>query len=287
MDNLNYFCCPVCKLSLAKKDGNFSCQRCKKKYKTIDKIPILVDMEEIPDHLAGQIRYFEKENVIENDEFRLYEWQKKYLERFYKNFPDVKGKTILDCGAGSGYMSVGLAKRGAKVFVCDLTLKGLKRLQRISDNLNLSIETVCCSAEDLPFKNNVFDYFISNAVLEHIPREKDAITEINRVCKNRAGLMVAVPLSYRFLNPFLLPINYIHDKKIGHLRRYDKKKLGNKFKGWNIQNVYYTGHTKKVIKTLINIILRIFDDLKIENEDERKSKIKLWASNICVIFRRK
>jgi len=139
----------------------------------------------------------------------------------------------------------------------------------------------------LPFKNNVFDYFISNAVLEHIPREKDAITEINRVCKNRAGLMVAVPLSYRFLNPFLLPINYIHDKKIGHLRRYDKKKLGNKFKGWNIQNVYYTGHTKKVIKTLINIILRIFDDLKIENEDERKSKIKLWASNICVIFRRK
>jgi len=38
---------------------------------------------------------------------------------------------------------------------------------------------------------------------------------------------------------------------------------------------------------LINIILRIFDDLWIENEDERKSKIKLWASNICVIFGRK
>jgi len=230
--------------------------------------------------------------MINNIESKIIKNKQNYLrddifeKAFGKNFPDVKGKTILDCGAGCGYMSVGLAQKGAKVFACDLTLKGLKRLQIISDNLNLNIVTVCCSAEDLPFKDNLFDYFISNAVLEHLPREKDAITEINRVCKNSAGLMVTVPLSYRFLNPFFLPINYIHDKKIGHLRRYDKKKLKNKFKGWSIQNVYYTGHTKKVLRTLTNTILRIFDDLKIEKEDERKSKIKLWASNICVIFRR-
>ncbi|HAI73857.1 MAG TPA: hypothetical protein DCS28_01335 [Candidatus Moranbacteria bacterium] len=286
MNILDYICCPVCKSNLEKKERGFFCFDCNKNYEIMDEIPILVDFKKIPDHSAGQINYFKKEKIIENPEFKLDEWQKGYVEKFTANFPDVKNKTILDCGAGSGYMSVELAKKGATVFACDLTLKGLKRLKKISVNSNLAIKTICCSAEELPFKNETFDYFISNAVLEHLPREKEAIAEINRVCKKDAGLMITVPLNYKFLNPLFISINWFHDKRIGHLRRYDEKKLINKFTGWNAQDVYYTGHTKKVLKTLINIVAEVFNELKIEKDDRKKEKLKLWASNVICFFRR-
>jgi len=66
----------------------------------------------------------------------------------------------------------------------------------------------------LPLKNNVVDYFISNAVLEHLPKESQAIEEINRITKTNSGLMMCVPLSYKYLNPLLVLINYVHDKRI-------------------------------------------------------------------------
>lgn len=287
MDFLDYICCPVCKSGLKKKKQNLFCFNCNKNYDLADEIPILIDFKKIPDHLTEQIKYFEKEKIIEKPEFKLDEWQKSYIERFKINFPDIKNKMILDCGAGSGYMSVELAKMGANVFACDLTLKSLARLKKISDNLNLNIKTVCCSAEDLPFKNDSFDYFISNAVLEHLPKEKEAISEISRVCKKNAGLMAAVPLSYKFLNPLLIVVNYIHDKRIGHLRRYDKKSLENKFDNWDMRNIYYTGHTKKVFKTFLNMLINIFNESKIENDDKTNDKLKLWASNIVCFFRKK
>lgn len=286
---INYLasiCCPICKTNLFGEESVFLCSECKKEYEIKNGIPVLVDLKKLPEHLVKQIEYFKNETIIANDQFGLDEWQKSYLERFNNNFPDVQGKTILDCGAGSGYMSIELAKKGARVVACDLTLKGLVRLQKISNDLGLDIGLICCSAEDLPFKDNSFDYFISNAVLEHLPREKDAIREINRVCKKGAGLMVAVPLSYWFLNPFLLPVNYVHDKRIGHLRRYDKKILEDKFGGWDWLNIYYTGHTKKVTKTLINMVVNVFDNLKIEKDDMKKEGVRKWASNIICFMRK-
>ena len=43
------------------------------------------------------------------------------------------------------------------------------------------IGLVCCTAENLPIKSEVADYFVSFAVLEHLPREKEAIREIRHL----------------------------------------------------------------------------------------------------------
>lgn len=146
---------------------------------------------------------------------------------------------------------------------------------------------VCCSAEELPFKNNVCDYFISNAVLEHLPLEEEAICEIDRVCKDNAGLMITVPLSYKYLNPLFIPINYIHDKRIGHLRKYDRESLINKLTGgWKLLKVYYTGHFNKIIKVLVNMIIKVFAEEDIENDDRKKEDRKWLANNIICFFKR-
>lgn len=282
MNYSNYLCCPKCKADLENSEKELFCHNCKNSYEINQGIPILVDMKNLPSHLSGQIRYFQKEDLIKDDNYQLAPWQKSYLIRFKNSFKDANDLTIIDCGAGSGYMAIELAKLGANVIACDLTLKGLLRIGKIAEKNGIKekIMPVCCSAEELPFKESMFDLFVSNAVLEHLPREKEAISEINRVCKEKAGLMVAVPLKYKFLNPLLIPINWIHDKRIGHLRRYDKKTLEEKFPKWKLMEVFYTGHFKKVLKVLFNIIFKVFNEEEIEKEDRKKDTIEKGASNI-------
>ena len=129
---------------------------------------------------------------------------------------------MVDCGSGSGYMCVELAIRGAIVITCDLTLKSLIRVKRTVEVLNIGnrVALVCCSAEELPLKTGIADVFILNAVLEHLPKEGQTIDEISRVSKCHSTLLVTVPILYRYHNSILVPINAIHDRKIGHLRRH-------------------------------------------------------------------
>ncbi|NQU99371.1 MAG: methyltransferase domain-containing protein [Parcubacteria group bacterium] len=277
----DYICCPKCKSDLMEQDNFLVCEKCDKKYKIQDGIPILVDLENLPKHLREQIRYFEKEDTS-RPEYKLAEWQKSYVRRLDENFRLKTEEILIDVGTGSGYMAVEMAKRGLKVIACDLTLKELVKLKNVilKGSLENNLFLVCCSAEELPLKNNIADYFISNAVLEHLPREKDAIREVNRVCHNRARLMITVPLTYKFLNPLLIPVNLIHDKRIGHLRRYEEKTLSDKFNGWKLIKTYYTGHFSKVIKVLLNTLAKLFDDKEIERQDRKKNNKKFGATNI-------
>lgn len=284
---LLYICCPRCKSDLFFKNSSLICHSCKRKYQIIDEIPILVDLYSIPDHLKKQIQYFEN-NPEYNLHYKLAEWQASYLDRFKKNVETINKTLILDNGAGSGYMTIELAKLGARVIACDLTLKSQIHLKKVASILNLldRIVLLCCSSQELPIKSEVIDSFISNAILEHLPEEKKAINEINRVCKQSSSLMVAVPLNYRFINPILLPVNIIHDWKIGHLRRYCKESIQNKLIGWSLINCYYTGHFLKVILVLINSIFHIFNEKRIELLDKKSENKKCGASNIIVFLKK-
>ena len=96
--------------------------------------------------------------------------------------------------------------------------------------------------------------------------------------------MITVPLSYYLLNPFFLPVNIIHDWKIGHLRRYSSKVLQKKFIQWRMINHYYTGHFIKVAKVLINSLVKVFNEEKTELIDKKKENMKWGASNIITFF---
>jgi len=68
---------------------------------------------------------------------------KSYLERLFKK-ANLKGKTILDIGAGSGIYSCYMAMNGAKnVFSLEPEIEGsennyIKKFQKLKDNLKLS-----------------------------------------------------------------------------------------------------------------------------------------------------
>jgi ubiquinone/menaquinone biosynthesis C-methylase UbiE len=289
MDIFSYIVDPYTKSNIKIKDKNVLSSE-SHKYELNRGIPVLIDENKINEHLRNQIKYFEDEMTDTFHEYQIEEWQKNYVNLFLDNFPDVKGKLILDCGSGSGYLSIELAKRGALVISCDLTLMNLVKLKDTAKKMGIedNISFVCCSAEELPFKDNIFDYFISNAVIEHLPREIDAIREIDRVTKKDGGIMVTVPLSYKYLNPLFLPLNYVHDQRIGHLRRYNELILVKKFNNFKLKQTYYTGHTTKVLKVLFNILTRkeTFNNGIIEKEDRKKINKKWFASNIICFFER-
>lgn len=287
-DILNYICCPRCKGKLTRMNGFLVCKNCKRKYKIIKDIPVLVNLKRLEKHHRKQILYFEREAETKPS-YVLEEWQKSYLRRFDRSVRLLADDVIADIGTGDGYMAIELAKRGNVVLACDLNLKGLVKLKKVSERLNLTKNLLLfvCSAEELPIKSDTVDVFISNAVLEHIPKEKKAIKEVRRICKKTAYGFVTVPLDLEYICPPLWLINIIHDKRIGHLRRYSRESLRDKFHGWNLVKVYYTGHFKKVVKVLVNNMLaKLFDDRQIEREDELRENQKWGASNICVIFSR-
>lgn len=292
MKLFDYLCCPKCKGKLNTGRSLLICKKCGFSYEIQEGIPILVSLKEFSGQHQKQINYFSHCSDMVETKYKLEEWHKSFLRRFKENFQDLKNKTVLDCGTGQGYMAIELAKKGAIVIACDLTIEWLLRLKKIAKQKGLEkkILFVCCSAEELPIRNKSIDYLVSNALLEHLEKEKEAVSEISRVCKKKAGLMITTPLLYRYLNPLFIPYFFIQDRIIGHLRRYDEKRLASVFKIFKgkLKNAYYTGHFQKVIIT--KLFTEIFGSEKLakigEKIDRKNERNKIGASNICVFFQR-
>lgn len=250
-------------------------------------IPILVDRKGLSAQARRQVAYFEKERAAQKS-YRLEPWQESYVQRFLKAFGDPAGKLVVDCGTGGGYMAIELARRGARVIATDLTLANLAFVREAArqEGVEGRITLVCADAHALPIASGVADFFISNAVLEHLPDEPKAIAEMGRVCRPQAGLLIAVPISYRYIFLPLLPLNYLHDRRIGHLRRYDSKILSQRLKGWEPADFYYTGHPMKVLKTVLNMVIHIFGEEEIERKDDLLRDKPYGASNVIGVFKR-
>lgn len=288
MPLFDYLCCPICKKNLSKKSGSLSCVRCRINYEIRNGIPILVNLKSLPRHLRSQIEYFEKEDE-QRIEYRLEPWQKRYIDNFLRYGRPKEGGAIIDDATGSGYITIELAKLGYRVIATDLTFKELIGLKRTIEKFKLSdkVLLICANSEQLPIKSAVADGLVANAILEHLPNEKAAINEITRVVKKGAPVMMAMPLSYYLLLPFLWLPNLIHDRRIGHLRRYDEKSIIKKFRGFKEIKTYYSGHVVKVLCLFLSLITRMkLWEAWGEKADMTFEYIPYGASNIVSILKK-
>ncbi|MBI1832846.1 MAG: class I SAM-dependent methyltransferase [Planctomycetes bacterium] len=105
---------------------------------------------------------------------------------------DVRGKRVLDLGCGHGMASVVLARRGAEVVGCDLSLGYVKEAGRRVDANGVPAGLVVCDGERLPFANECFDGIWGNAILHHLDLGRMA-TELRRVLSPRGQAVFCEP----------------------------------------------------------------------------------------------
>jgi ubiquinone/menaquinone biosynthesis C-methylase UbiE len=96
---------------------------------------------------------------------------------------------ILDIGTGYGVYRSALLPQAARYIGIDVNLSGLRQA-RLDDE---TAELLLSSAEQLCFKDNLFDVALLIEVLEHIPDDTKALQEAYRVLKPGGIAIITAP----------------------------------------------------------------------------------------------
>ena len=120
-----------------------------------------------------------------------YDQKEKYLNSFEQNkllplFGNIKGKKILDVGAGTGRFALVLSNAGAQVVALDIS----KEMLKVLNNKNKKIETVVGEAENLPFDAGIFDVVTATFLIVHLKNPLSFFDEAYRVLKEDGKLIV-------------------------------------------------------------------------------------------------
>jgi 2-polyprenyl-6-hydroxyphenyl methylase/3-demethylubiquinone-9 3-methyltransferase len=143
---------------------------------------------------------------------------------------DVKDLRILDYGGGAGFMSVSLAKLGAKVTLVDAESGGLATAayyaerEGVSDRLHTRQSLVV--PEDL--QDGGFDLVVAKDVVEHVKEDDAFIADLARCLRPGGRLLIGTQNS--------LSLNYAIESTIQRIRN-----PGHQWMGWDPTHLrFYT-----------------------------------------------
>lgn len=123
---------------------------------------------------------------------------------------DIDGKSVLDFGCGTGWLTINLLKKGAEVFSIDISSKSIeKTVERVLEfGLCDTHQAAVMDCLSLDFADNTFDVVAGNGILHHLPDMDLAIQEIKRILKPGGYAVFYEPLGhnplinlYRWLTP--------------------------------------------------------------------------------------
>lgn len=155
----------------------------------------------------------------------------------FTRFPLRPGDRVLDLGCGGGRHAFEVLRRGADVVAFDRDTAELENVAAMFAAMSKAGEvpegangtTVSGDALDMPFPDASFDHVIAAEVLEHIPDDVTAISEIVRVLKPGGFLAVTVPSFLPERICWALSEEY-HTAPGGHIRIYTLAELRAKLK---------------------------------------------------------
>ncbi|MBI1968629.1 class I SAM-dependent methyltransferase [Candidatus Woesearchaeota archaeon] len=128
-------------------------------------------------------------------EERMLFLRQQAIEHSYSLLGDLRNKTLLEIGSGSGKQAVFFAKQGAKVSVVDISSESLKAVLRMAEKQDVAVQSYQMNAEKMGFEDETFDRVYINSVLMHVEQEK-VLQECSRVLKPGGKVIIVEPLRY-------------------------------------------------------------------------------------------
>ncbi|EGT3617390.1 class I SAM-dependent methyltransferase [Clostridium perfringens] len=132
------------------------------------------------------------------------EWNRIRVEYFKDelrekaiNSVDINNKVIADLGAGTGFISLEIAKRANIVFSVDSSKNMLGELYKAAKDSNLNnIYPINGEVEDLPLFDDSIDLIFMNMALHHVENPGKAIKEIFRILKPGGKVIITDVLEH-------------------------------------------------------------------------------------------
>ncbi|WP_068271015.1 class I SAM-dependent methyltransferase [Aldersonia kunmingensis] len=145
------------------------------------------------------------------------------------------GTRMIDVGCGAGRHSFEAYRRGADIVAFDQNVDDLAGVAEMFDAMakadevpaGANAKTVAGDALALPFADGEFDCVVASEILEHVPADEQAISELVRVLKPGGRLAVTVPRWLPEKVCWMLSDSY-HANEGGHIRIYKADELKNK-----------------------------------------------------------
>jgi ubiquinone/menaquinone biosynthesis C-methylase UbiE len=126
-----------------------------------------------------------------------YDEDRAYLNSFEEDklilsLGDLKGKKVLDLGAGTGRLVPTIRNLGGTVSATDLSEEMLKVLKKEYPG----VETKVADCEELPYEDDEFDTVVASFVIVHLADLRHCFDEVYRVLKD-GGRFVLTNINQR------------------------------------------------------------------------------------------
>ena len=182
-------------------------------------------------------------------------WEGYYKRRFnefkifYSLFPEKKFSNTLEIGCGIGYQAGFLSCISDKVIASDVDYgnmiqhsRGLSITKQFIKKSGIeNIEVVNANAENLPFKDEQFDFIYSSYSFQYIKNKDKALQEIKRVLKKDGYFFCVLPTSINRIKATLYYYQTILQKSSQFFKSsFNKKNIAGKETEIIIQRKWYT-----------------------------------------------
>ncbi len=161
--------------------------------------------------------------------------------------PEMK---ILDIGCGAGTLDFYLAGKVKNIQGIDISKKAVASCN--ATKRNLGIKNVNFSIRYFPEEivNGKFDLIIFTEIIEHLEDDKLALKKMNKMLSKNGLLFLSTPSQHAPLHRLGLAKEF--DKRVGHIRRYDKKELISLIKksGFKIKEI---NETEGIIRNFLYV----------------------------------
>lgn len=222
----------------------------------------------------------ESENIDDIDVYALFDSFVAFENAYtLQQLGDLRGKKILDVGAGLGESSVYFALKGAEVYYNDISPKMGEFAKKLADKHGVTLNYLIAPIEKLEVHTDFFDVIYCANLIHHVPpQDQDGwIKTMSNAIKKGGTLVTIDPLKYN-------PAINIYRGKAEKVRTIDEQPVG--FDILDIYRKYFTtvNHKEFWFTTLWLFVSYYFIRRYDPNEvrywkkifKEKESKIGWW-----------